>query len=217
MLLIDKPMGVTSHDVVDCIRRRFRFRRVGHGGTLDPLATGLLILLLGPSTRRANSFLGADKTYEGTLRLGIATDTQDLQGRVLQTREVGSPTPSEIEAAFARFRGEIEQVVPAYSAVRIGGRGSYDLARPGDPTPPPLRRVTIHELKILGVRLPEVDFSIACSKGTYVRAFCADIGEVLGCGAVLSRLHRTRIGSYSVEQAVKPDEATPGHILPYGP
>lgn len=214
ILLIDKPAGITSHDVVDHVRRRFGIRRVGHTGTLDPAATGLLILLLGHATRQARFFLESDKSYLATLSLGITTDTLDAQGQVLKTHPVGLLTPDQIESVCQRFRGEIEQLVPAYSAVQIQGRRSYALARAGIAIPPTHRKVIIHRLEILGIRLPEVDLEISCSKGTYIRSLCADIGEALGCGGHLKALRRTRIGSFSIEQAVKLEEAALQNVFP---
>ncbi len=212
-LLIDKPAGITSHDVVNRVRRLFGLKRVGHGGTLDPLATGLLILMLGPYTRKAADFLGADKTYLATLSLGITTDTEDAQGKVLQTREAEFFSPGRIEEICGQFVGDIEQRVPAYSAVRIGGRRSYELARSGKPIPSRSRRVSVHELKVLAYRHPEVDLKVACSKGTYVRTLCADIGESLGCGAHMKSLRRIRIGAVTIDRAVKLDEAGQKDLL----
>lgn len=214
LLLIDKPAGLTSHDVVDRIRRRFRIRRVGHGGTLDPAATGLLILLLGSATRHAKLLLNADKTYLSTLRLGTMTDTQDGDGKVLETRPVGEIPPDRIEQTCDRFRGSIEQQIPAYSAVRVNGRRFYDLARAGRAVPRRLRKVTVHGLEVLNVRLPEVDLKITCSSGTYIRTLCADLGAALGCGGILSRLSRTRVGPFTLEQAVRLDDCGPADILP---
>ena len=214
LLLIDKPEGLTSHDVVDQIRRRFKIRRVGHGGTLDPAATGLLILLVGTATRHARLLLSADKIYHSTLRLGIVTDTQDAQGRVLETHPVGLLERDQIEAVCSRFRGEIQQKVPAYSAVRIQGRRFYDLARSGKPVPSRLRKISVHELQVLDIRLPEVDLKVTCSSGTYVRTLCADIGEALGCGGHLSRLVRTRVGPFTLEQAVRLEDCREKHIFP---
>lgn len=213
LLLIDKPAGMTSHDVVDEIRRRFRMRRVGHGGTLDPAATGLLILLLGRSTRHARVLLGADKTYAGTLLLGVSTDTQDAEGKALKTREVGPLTRGQVEQACARFRGSIEQEVPAYSAVRIQGRRFYDLARSGQPVPRRVRKVTVHDLRVMDMRLPEVDLEVTCSSGTYVRTLCADIGEALGCGGHLKRLSRTQVGPFRLADAVRLEAARPEHVI----
>lgn len=214
LLLIDKPAGLTSHDVVDRVRRRFRIRRVGHGGTLDPAATGLLILLVGEATRHAKFLLSADKTYLSTLRLGTVTDTQDGEGRVLETRPVGTIARSQIEEVCGRFRGTIEQQIPAYSAVRVNGRRFYDLARAGKAVPRRLRKVTVHDLQVLDVRLPDIDLKITCSSGTYIRTLCADLGEALGCGGILSRLSRTRVGPFTLDRAVKLDGCVPKDILP---
>ena len=214
LLLIDKPAGITSHDAVDIIRRRFQIRRVGHGGTLDPAATGLLILLVGQATRQASTFLGADKTYQATLRLGIITDTQDGQGKVLQTRPVGPISLEQIRQACVHFHGEIHQKIPAYSAIRIQGKRSYALARAGIPIPVRSRTVRIDELKILGCSLPDLDLEIHCSKGTYIRTLCEDLGAALGCGGHLSKLRRTQVGPFRVTQAVPLEEAGPEHILP---
>ena len=214
-LLVDKPAGITSHDAVDTIRRRFQIQRVGHGGTLDPAATGLLILLVGQATRQASTFLGADKTYQATLRLGIITDTQDGQGKVLQTRPVGPISLEQIREACVHFHGEIHQKIPAYSAIRIQGKRSYDLARAGIAIPERSRLVRIYELKILGLTLPDLDFQIRCSKGTYIRMLCEDLGVALGCGGYLAKLRRTQVGSFSIDQAVTLEEASPKHILSF--
>lgn len=203
---------MTSHDVVDAVRARFQIRRIGHAGTLDPSATGLLILLIGSATRQAQSLLGLDKTYLATLRLGLITDTLDREGRILEERPVGPLTPEEIEAACGSFRGEIEQEIPAYSAVRVEGKRFYDLARAGGIVPRRVRRVVIHSLRICQVHLPEVDLEVACSKGTYIRTLCADIGAALGCGGILSQLRRIQVGSFSVDQAIPLEDVGPQHI-----
>ena len=214
LLLVDKPAGMTSHDVVDRVRRRFAMRRVGHGGTLDPAATGLLILLLGQATRYARYLLNADKTYFSTLLLGLTTDTQDSEGKVLENRPVGPITREQIEAVCVRFRGEIEQEVPAYSAVRVQGKRFYDLARAGQAVPRRVRKVRVHNLSVLEIRLPEVDLEVTCSSGTYVRTLCADLGKALGCGGHLERLCRTQVGPFALEQSVKLDQVGPEHLLP---
>ena len=214
LLLIDKPVGMTSHDVVDVVRRKFGMRRIGHGGTLDPGATGLLILLLGQATRYARHLLNADKTYFSTLLLGQTTDTQDAGGKLLETRPVGDLPAAEIEAACAKFRGEIEQEVPAYSAVRVQGKRFYDLARAGQAVPRRVRKIRVHRLSVLEVRLPEVDLEVICSSGTYVRTLCADIGALLGCGGHLKRLCRTQVGPFALQHSVKLDDVKPEHLLP---
>ena len=214
LLLVDKPAGMTSHDVVDWARRRFSMRRVGHGGTLDPAATGLLILLLGQATRYARHLLNADKTYFSTLLLGQTTDTQDAEGKVLETRPVGELTRERVETVCGRFQGEIEQEVPAYSAVRVQGKRFYDLARAGQAVPRRIRKVRVHRLMVLEIRLPEVDLEVTCSSGTYVRTLCADIGAALGTGGHLKRLCRTQVGPFSLQHSVKLDQAGPEHLLP---
>ena len=214
LLLIDKPVGMTSHDVVDWVRRRFGMRRVGHGGTLDPAATGLLILLLGQATRYARHLLNADKTYFSTLLVGQTTDTQDAEGKLLETRPVGPITREQIEAVCVKFRGEIEQEVPAYSAVRVKGKRFYDLARAGQAVPRRIRKVRVHRLNLLEIRLPEVDLEVTCSSGTYVRTLCADLGRALGCGGHLKRLCRTQVGPFTLEHSVKLDQLQPEDLLP---
>ncbi|MBI3312158.1 MAG: tRNA pseudouridine(55) synthase TruB [Candidatus Omnitrophica bacterium] len=214
LLLVDKPAGMTSHDVVDHVRRRFGMRRIGHGGTLDPAATGLLILLVGGATRHARFLLNADKTYHATLRLGETTDTQDGEGKILETREIPPLTPQQIEEVCRRFRGEIEQEIPAYSAVRIQGKRFYDLARAGKSVPRRMRKVRIHSLKIVEICLPEIDLEITCSSGTYIRTLCADLGAALGCGGHLSRLSRTKVGPFTLSQAVTLNSAASEHLVP---
>ena len=214
ILLVDKPAGITSHDVVDAVRRRFRIRRVGHGGTLDPAATGLLVILVGGATRKAEFLLGADKTYRAVLRLGETTDTLDREGRLIERRPVGEISREQIQAACSRFVGEITQEIPAYSASRIGGQRSYDLARKGLPVPKRFRRVRILSLEVEGIRLPDVDLKVVCSKGTYVRALCADIGRELGCGGHLRALSRTGVGPFTIEQAVSLDGVSAERLIP---
>ncbi len=214
LLLIDKSAGMTSHDVVDGIRRRFKIQAVGHAGTLDPQATGLLILLIGRATRSAPHFLKADKSYRATLRLGISTDTQDGEGRVVERRPVDGLTPLQIEAASRRFVGNIEQEVPAYSAVKIRGKRFYQLARAGQSVPRRTRRIVIHELKVLDMPLPDVELEVTCSSGTYVRTLCADLGSALGCGGHLAKLRRTRIGDFTIDQAVPLKGCAPEQMIP---
>lgn len=205
---------MTSHDVVDRVRRRLSIRRIGHGGTLDPAATGLLILLVGRATRHARHLLNADKTYQATLRLGETTDTQDGEGKLLERKEVPPLTADQVEQVCKRFRGEIEQEIPAYSAVRIRGERFYDLARAGKTVPRRIRKVRIHSLIVREIRLPEVDLEIVCSSGTYIRTLCADLGAALGCGGHLGRLSRTKVGPFSLQQAVPLDAAGPDQLVP---
>lgn len=201
VLLVDKPAGLTSHDVVDRIRREFKFNKVGHCGTLDPNATGLLILVLERATKLQARLMSADKTYEGVMRLGITTDSQDVDGAVLAEKPVPPLTAADIEEVLAKYRGDIQQVPPMVSAVKHQGQPLYKLARKGKTVEREARLVHIYDLRALGINLPDITFRCACTKGTYVRTLCHDIGEVLGCGAHLASLRRTRSGEFDVKDA----------------
>ena len=205
IILVNKPKGMTSHDVVDFARNRLGIRKIGHAGTLDPMATGLLILLVGKATKLSSRFAELDKEYEATLHLGVRTDTGDAEGKIIEERPV-AVSEKEIYEAFSRFIGEIEQVPPMISAIRYKGRRLYELARKGITIPRSPRKVKIYRLEVNHIDLPEVSFTVACSKGTYIRKLCEDIGELLGCGAYQSRLHRLRIGSFSVKEAIELEE-----------
>ena len=211
LLLIDKPAGVTSHDVVDVVRRVLGTRKVGHAGTLDPMATGLLILGVGRATRLLR-FLGAlPKTYEATARLGVMTTTLDADGEVIAHRPVIS-TEDEVRRAMAALVGESQQIPPAYSAVKVGGRKLYEAARKGENLQAAPRLIRVDLFDLLAIRGVDVDVRIVCSGGTYVRVLIADVGTALGCGAHLIGLRRTAIGQLSVAEAVSPDAA--GEPLP---
>lgn len=216
ILLVDKPPRLTSHDVVDKVRRHFGFKKVGHCGTLDPLATGLLILVLEKATKLSEKLLADNKDYEGTLRLGVRTDSQDADGKVTQTTEVPLFTDEQIQGAFAKFGGDIYQTPPMVSAIKQGGKPLYKLARKGIEVERKPRLVHIFEMRVLSIRLPDVTFRLRCTKGTYVRTLCADIGDVLGCGGHLAELRRTRSGNFSIENAHTLAEilATPRDQLP---
>ena len=205
ILLVDKPMGMTSHDVVDRIRRASGIRRIGHTGTLDPSATGLLILCLGKATRLSEHLTGLDKTYQGTMRLGIITDSYDLDGKVLEEREVRPVTAEEIQAHCNEFLGEVEQLPPMVSAVKVGGQRLYKAARKGQEIERQPRTVTIHEFAVLNCAPPDVEVRVSCSSGTYVRSLCHEVGLRLGCGAALASLRRTWVGRYHVEAATPVD------------
>lgn len=205
ILIVDKPQGMTSHDVVDFLRRRFNLKKVGHAGTLDPMATGVLVMLLGSSTRASNTLMGDDKEYEGAMTLGAVSDTADAWGVVSPTGKAVSYTRAEIESAFLRFTGAIEQRPPMYAAVKVNGRKLYELARKGVVVDVAARPVVIRKLAVTSVDLPRVSFSVTCSKGTYVRQLAVDIGALLGCGAHLSALRRTRSGAFTVDRAVTVD------------
>ena len=202
VLLVDKATGWTSHDVVQFIRRRFRFRKVGHCGTLDPTATGLLVVVIGRATKLSARFTNQDKTYQGIMTLGIETSTDDSEGEVVAEHDPSGVTKEDILRAFEQFTGEIEQIPPMTSAVKKGGRPLYKLARKGVEVEREPKRVVIHSLELLGFRPPDVEFQLHCSKGTYVRTLCADIGRTLGCGAYLKELRRLASGRFRVEDAV---------------
>jgi tRNA pseudouridine55 synthase len=204
LLLVDKPAGVTSHDVVDAVRRALGTRKVGHGGTLDPMATGLLLVGVGRATRLLRFFGDLPTAYEGTARLGIETDTLDADGSEVRTSEV-RVTRADVESAFATLVGTSLQRPPAYSAVKVGGRKLYQAARAGQALEAPPRTIRVDELEVRTFDGSDVDFAVVCSGGTYVRVLIADAGAALGCGAHLRRLRRTRIGPYDVAGAAALD------------
>lgn len=201
IVIIDKPAGWTSQDVTARLRRVFGTRRIGHGGTLDPMATGVLPVFVGRATRGVEFFEHAEKTYETELLLGVATDTEDTTGTVLFRREV-SVTPEQLTAVLERFRGEIMQIPPMYSALKVNGQKLCDLARKGRQVERQPRPVTIHELTLLSREGETLRLRVRCSKGTYIRTLCADIGEALGCGGCMQALRRTQAGEYTIAEAV---------------
>ena len=203
LLLVDKPPGKTSHDIVDFVRRRFDQRKVGHCGTLDPIATGLLMLVVGKATRVQDLLMAEDKEYEGTLKLGETTDTQDAAGKVLETKPVPVLDRAAIDAAFAKFSGEFDQVPPMVSAIKKDGVPLYKLAREGKTIDRPARKVRIDKYEILEVALPIIRFRIHCTKGFYVRTYCHDLGQLLGCGGHMAALIRTRSGNFELSKAVR--------------
>lgn len=201
-VVVDKPSGMTSHDVVDEARRHFGARRIGHLGTLDPQATGVLPLAVRGATKLVSFFDGSRKAYEGTVRLGITTDTLDAQGDVLARHEGALPDEAAVRAVLPEFMGEIEQVPPMYSAVKQGGVPLHKLARQGEVVERPPKKVQIDALEIVAFEGDSFDVVVECSAGTYVRTLAADIGDKLGCGAHLSALRRTRSGPFEIAQAV---------------
>src|SRR6266850_5521766 len=201
VLLVDKPTGMTSHDVVDRVRRHFGFKKVGHCGTLDPAATGLLILVLERATKLQDRLMSDDKAYEGTMILGVSTDSQDADGEVIAEKPVPPLTAEDIEGVLAKFRGDIQQIPPMVSAVKHQGTPLYKLARKGKTVEREPRHVHIYDFRLLKLELPRVHFRVACTKGTYVRTLCHDIGETLDCGAHLAELRRTRSGKFDVKDA----------------
>lgn len=202
VLLIDKAPDMTSHDVVAIARRALNTKKIGHCGTLDPMATGLLMLVIGRATKIQDLLMSEDKEYVGTLTLGATTSTQDRQGEVLEAKDVPDFTPEQIDEAFAAFTGEFEQIPPMVSAIKKDGVPLYKLARKGQTIEREPRPVRVDGYKITRVELPEVDFVVNCSKGFYVRTYAHDIGDKLGCGAHLSALRRTRSGKFTLDRAV---------------
>lgn len=205
VLLIDKPEGPTSHDVVAAARRALGVKRIGHAGTLDPMASGLLVLMIGRATRLATFLSGMDKTYRGTLRLGIATDTYDRDGTPSGPCRAVNVDEAAVRAAFERFQGTVTQVPPVFSAKKVRGTPMYRLARHHKPVFPAPTRVTFHSLRLLGLSGDEVAFESRVSAGTYLRSFAHDLGEILGCGAHLHSLRRLAAGPFVVEGALTPD------------
>ncbi len=203
VLLIDKAPDMTSHDVVAIARRALNTKKIGHCGTLDPMATGLLMLVIGRATKIQDLLMSEDKVYEGSMRLGERTSTQDRQGEVLEKREVGSYSEDEIRAAFERYKGEFDQLPPMVSAIKQDGVPLYKLARKGQEVERKLRPVRVDAYEIKRVELPEIDFRVECSKGFYVRTYANDIGEALGCGGHLSALRRTNSGRFNLDRALQ--------------
>ena len=201
IVIVDKPKDWTSQDVTARLRRVFNTRRIGHGGTLDPMATGVLPVFVGRATRGVEFFEHAEKVYETVLKPGITTDTEDITGNVLTRQEV-SVTAEAVEAVLPRFRGEILQVPPMYSALKVNGKKLYELARAGKEIQRQPRPITIYELTLLEVSGEGIRLRVHCSKGTYIRTLCKDIGEALGCGGCMASLRRVRAGEYTENEAV---------------
>ena len=201
LLLVDKPSGPTSHDVVAQIRRRFRIPKVGHGGTLDPLATGLLVILLGKGTKISERVMGHDKTYEATLRLGIETDSQDADGRIVAEKDAAAVTAAQVEEQFKLRLGDQMQLPPMVSAIKIKGVPLYKLARKGETVERPPKLIHVYRFDLLDFSAPDVRFVVECTKGTYVRTLAHDVGQSLGVGAHLVQLRRTKIGQLDVAHA----------------
>ncbi|MGC8917269.1 MAG: tRNA pseudouridine(55) synthase TruB [Thermoanaerobaculum sp.] len=207
LLLVDKPQGPTSHDVVQVARRSLREKRIGHTGTLDPAATGLLVLCVGKATRLQGYLLAWEKAYEGEIRLGLATTTYDAEGEPLgEARPVPELNDELLHQLVTRFTGEQAQLPPPFSAKKKDGKKFYELAREGQEVPREPKLVTIFELKLEALALDRLGFSVVCSSGTYVRSLAHDIGEVLGCGGHLSKLRRVRVGPWQVDHAVPAEE-----------
>ncbi|HMF10559.1 MAG TPA: tRNA pseudouridine(55) synthase TruB [Thermoanaerobaculia bacterium] len=206
LFLLDKPAGLTSHDVVERARRTTGLARIGHSGTLDPMATGLLLLCAGGAARLQGFFTGMDKTYEGVIRLGQATSTYDREGEpVGPARDASAISSGEVESAACAFRGEFQQSPPPYSAKKVGGRKFYEMARKGESVPVVPKKVRVSQLDLGGLENGRLPFVLSCSSGTYVRSIAHELGEKLGCGAHLESLRRTAIGEFRIENAVALD------------
>ena len=201
IVIVDKPVGWTSQDVVSKLRGVLHTKRVGHGGTLDPMATGVLPVFVGRATRGVEFFEHAEKTYEATLQLGLTTDTEDTTGTVLTQQEVHI-SETQILGVLPQFRGEILQIPPMYSALKVDGQKLYELARKGKEVERKPRPITIHQLELLEFTGETARLRVRCSKGTYIRTLCKDIGEALGCGGCMAALRRTAAGEYGIEEAV---------------
>jgi tRNA pseudouridine55 synthase len=230
ILLVDKPTDHTSHDVVARLRGKLRMKRIGHAGTLDPMATGLLVILLGKATRLSQYLMSVDKEYEGTVEFGKVTDTQDADGQVMETRPVPPLTEAELAAGLKGFLGDQYQTPPMYSAIKIDGVPLYKHARKGDEVEREPRFIRVMSWDLLKFELPRFDFRLRCTKGTYVRTLANDLGQKLGCGAHLATLRRAASGTLRVESAltldaiealtlpeiekrlVPPHEAAPAHF-----
>ncbi|MEU5550881.1 tRNA pseudouridine(55) synthase TruB [Micromonospora sp. NPDC047793] len=211
LIVVDKPGGMTSHDVVARIRRFARTRRVGHGGTLDPMATGVLVIGVNRATRLLTYVIGADKSYTATVRLGQSTVTDDAEGDVIATTPAGTVTDEAIHAALADLTGEIDQVPSAVSAIKIDGQRAYKRVRSGESVDLPARRVTVSRLDVLAIRreqpdVVDVDVDVSCSTGTYIRAIARDAGRALGVGGHLTALRRTAVGGFTLAEAATLDE-----------
>jgi tRNA pseudouridine55 synthase len=202
VLLIDKAPDMTSHDVVAIARRALNTKKIGHCGTLDPMATGLLMLVIGRATKIQDLLMSEDKEYEGTMTLGAVTSTQDRQGEVLETREVPAFSAEQVDTAFASFTGDFDQMPPMVSAIKKDGVPLYKLARKGQTIEREPRPVSVKNYRVNRIALPEIDFTVNCSKGFYVRTYAHDIGGKLGCGGHLSALRRTRSGKFTLDRAV---------------
>ncbi len=201
VLVVDKPVGLTSHDVVQVIRNGTGLRRAGHTGTLDPRASGVLVILVGPAVRLSEFVSASDKRYQAIIRLGSTTDTFDADGKITPSDEPVNVTEEQFEAVLKTFIGEIEQTPPPYSAVKVQGRKAYEMAREGEEVELAPRKITVHHLEVLEWAPPEVVIDVHCSSGTYVRSLANDLGKALGCGAYLVGLRRTKSGRFSLRDA----------------
>jgi tRNA pseudouridine55 synthase len=212
IIVINKPNGITSHDVVTVVRRKFKMKRVGHAGTLDPLATGVMVMLLGKSTKLFDKFVSFDKAYTATLILGTTTDSADTQGKITEQKPFENVTKEMFLNVLKDFLGKTEQLPPMVSAVKYKGRKLYELARKGIVVERKPRNIEIYKLELLEFNPPLVKFYLECSKGTYVRQLAHDVGIKLGCGACICQIERTQVGRFSIQEAVSLEELNESHI-----
>ncbi len=206
ILLVDKPTEWSSFDCVNFVRSRFNIHKVGHCGTLDPAATGLLVLVVNKFTKLSANLSGEDKTYEATLLIGKESDSLDLDGKITAVNDYSNVSNDDVENAINSFAGEYQQIPPMVSAIKKGGKKLCDLARKGIEVERESRLVNIKNIDIHSVNVPEAEFTVCCSKGTYIRSLCADIGTKVGCGGLLAKLRRTKSGDFSIEHAITIDE-----------
>jgi tRNA pseudouridine55 synthase len=202
VLLVDKPKGLTSHDVVYHLRRKLQMKKIGHAGTLDPMATGVLVMLIGKATRISQYLMSVDKVYEGEATLGVVTDSQDAEGEIMETRPVPELTEAGVREVMKGFLGDQYQTPPMHSAIKIGGVPLYKLARKGEEVEREPRFIRISRFDLLTFALPKLTFDLHCTKGTYVRTVAADLGNKLGSGAHLSALRRTASGKFTIAQCL---------------
>lgn len=206
VLIVDKEPDMTSHDAVAIARRQLNMKKIGHCGTLDPMATGVLILVIGKATKLSDALMSEHKVYEGSLKLGETTNSQDREGEIVEVKEVPNLSDQEVSDAFKSFQGDFEQIPPMVSAIKMNGVALYKLARKGKEVERKPRPVTVFESVIHQINVPEVDFTVKATKGFYVRTYAHDIGQLLGCGAHLTALRRTKSGDFDLSRAVTASE-----------
>lgn len=217
VLNIDKPAGITSHDVVARVRKALQIKKVGHAGTLDPMATGVLLILLGHATRIASLLMEGEKSYRATCVFGVSTATQDSSGEIISEKDASSLTPEDVQRVLPRFRGDILQMPPMVSAVHHEGKRLYELARKGQEVERQPRPVTIYFLEMLNFepgQRAEAEIDVTCSRGTYVRTLCSDMGDALGVGGMMSALERTRVGNFTIEDSIPLEQVLAGEAEP---
>ena len=213
ILVVNKPAGYTSHDIVSKIRKQLNIKKVGHTGTLDPLATGVLPILLGNGTKLSKYMINHDKEYIATIRLGEKTESGDLEGKVIEQKEVPSFSKEQIIEVLNNFKGKQEQIPPMYSAIKVNGKKLYEYARNGEMVVVEPRKIEIYNIELMEYHLKEIKFKVACSKGTYIRSLCEDVAEKLGTVGTMSELNRTQVGEFRIENAISIDDIENSQIV----